>query len=261
MSAEERAEYDANLARSVNQTMQELMAIQKRPHQPTPKPGTPTETVRTALDIANKDKAPPIVVRDTYGFTSLGALINAKDEPNGASFTYTRDFQKDNILTAFTGSAYGLFDVFPTPDDAAKIAPFSHVIVAPGVEFDQQRNRSNPSKNIDYLGFRMLSEFHLPGGPFLHLFRFGGGLKTDSRGEGKVWSAIAEWQPVSNRYGISSGRALFANGPLFYRFDPVLHLEHEEVVSAGTWDDIANGDRYTRMGPALKGEFLVRGWT
>lgn len=261
MSAKERAAYEEGKAFDANLALRDLKTIQRRHHEPTPTPGAPTETVRDALDIASKDKAVPIIVRDAYSLTSLGALLKAQNESDGASFTYTRDFQNDTAITALTGSAYGYFDMFPEPkDESAKdkgvdIAPFSRIILAPGVEFDQQRNRANSSKNIDYLGFRLLSEFHLPGGPLLHLFRVGGALKTDSRGDSKIWSGIAEWQPVSNRYGLSSGRAIFPDWPLFYRFDPVLHVEHEEVVAAGDWTGIADGDRYTRAGPILKANF------
>lgn len=194
-------------------------------------------------------------MRDAYSIPSLTRLLAARNSADGASFTYTRDFQNDNELTALTGSVYLLKDIFPKPKDAATIAPFDRVTWAPGIEFDQQRNRSNPAKNIDYLSPRLLGEIQLPGETVRHIFRVGGYYNTDSRGETKVWGGSAQWQPVSNEYHISSGYRISSSSPLALRFDPILHVEAEHVIDAGPLQNINDGDQYFRAGPILQAHF------
>ena len=254
MTDAERADYEASLKVEADRVFKSIQHFKRSNKSKTTTPNISTQTVERELYI-KRDKKSPIIVRDAYGIGSLDALLAAKKTANGASLTYTRDYKSDNELTASTGSVYWLNDIFPKPEDAAKIAPFDQIRWAIGAEFDQQRNRSEPKKNIDYLSPRVVAEFDLPGGYFYHTFRLGGYYNTDSRGFSKIWGGFAEWQPLSVGTGLSSGGPLYKNAPIAFQIDPILHLEAESVVDAGELTKVADGDRYLRAGPLLQAQF------
>ena len=223
-------------------------------------PGVPTEVVRSEIGIKERKKKYNIIVRDANTIASLEELIDARDRADGASFSYTRDFQNDNALTSLTGAVFGWHEFTVKKENRNSNFGIDHVRFAPGIEFDQQRNRAQPRKNVDALAFRALGELHQPGAVFDNLYRFSGYLKTDSRGFSKIWGGYAEWQPVSNAYGISAGRAIFDNSPMYFSVTPVLHVEAEQVAAAGDLTSVSDGDRYFRAGPiAALNLWFVRG--
>jgi hypothetical protein len=254
LTGEERAQLEADQKLQLD----DLKTIKKQHEKETPKPGISLDVASQSLGVKPKEPSYPIVIRNVSSVNSIAALVKAQNTADGATFSYTRDFEKDNVLTSLTGAVFGYYDVVAgrTEKEREKIAPFEHIIFAPGIEFDEERNRASSSKNVDSLTLHMLSEFMVPGeASFHHLIRFGGDLNTDSKGQSKLWTGYAEWQPLSNVYGISSGHPLYHNAPIAYQFDPILHAEAEKVAYAGALTNVRDGDYYYRFGPILAANF------
>jgi len=256
LSGEERAQYEDERKVLASRQLEDLKTIKKRHQDEIAAPGLPTDVASSSLGIKAKEAPIPLIIRDANTVTSISALVNAQNSADGATFSYTRDFQNDNALTSLTGAVFAYYDLMAgaTAKSREAIAPFTEVTIAPGVEFDQERNRANSKKNVDLLAFHLLSEFNLPGpkeSHFSSLFRFAGNVNTDSRGNTKIWTGYAEWQPVSNVYGISSGHPLYHNAPIAYQFNPIVHLEAEKVSRAGELTNVADGDFYYRAGTIL----------
>ncbi|HWK97607.1 MAG TPA: hypothetical protein VNR39_19505 [Pseudolabrys sp.] len=255
MNDEERRAYEDSLALKAKRRLRDIQDIKQETKARTTTPNVSTADIDFGLEIKPKDDAPPLIVRDAHAVISLKQLLEAKKTADGASLSYTRDFQNDNQITALSGAVYLYKDILPEPKDAGLIRPFDRVTWAPGIEFDQQRNGSNPGKNVDYLSPRLVAEFALPGATVRQLFRIAGYYNTDSRGQTKVWGGSFEWQPVSNVHHISSGFRISPSLPLGFRFDPIAHFEVEKVAAAGPLTNLNDGDHYFRAGPILQASF------
>ncbi|WP_137044318.1 hypothetical protein [Pseudolabrys sp. FHR47] len=255
MTDKERLDYKNKLEFEASLKLRDIQRIKQQTKGHTTTPNVATNDIDSGFEIKTQDGTPPLIVRDARSVLSVQQLLTAKKSADGASFSYTRDIENDNQITALSGAVYLYKDIFPQPKDAGITGPFDRVTWAPGIEFDQQRNRSNPNKNVDYLSPRMVAEFALPGETVRQLFRIAGYYNTDSRGQTKVWGGSLEWQPVSNVHHISSGFRISPSLPLGFRFDPIAHFEVEKVAAAGPLTNISDGDHYFRAGPILQASF------
>ena len=260
LTKDERAKYEQAKKTDAREQRDDLETIKKTHQGEITTPGLPTTIASANLGVAEKPAFPDLIVRGTNTVTSLGALLSAQKRADGASFSYTRDFEADNVLTALSGAVFVKHDFVPDMKDKNQATPFTAIILAPGVEFDQERNRASPKKDVDSIAFHMLSEFDwLPSlsSDFIHQFRFAGNLNTDSLGQQKIWSGFAEWQPYSIAYALSTPLPVYQDSPLYYSFAPVVHVEYDDVTNAGALTNVVTGDRYFRAGPIATVNFFV----
>ncbi|MBI2714931.1 MAG: hypothetical protein HYX37_10835 [Rhizobiales bacterium] len=219
----------------------------------------PAEQARTRLKLEEDNFDLPFLIRDAYHIQSLAALPKARDDAEGASISYTRDNKGSNDIIAATGAIIGWNVLSVDSKKTAMFVPpgFTRSLIAPGVEFDQQRNRADPTKNVDYLGFRFIGELEREGPIFdLNYLRYSGYLKTDSRSDSKIWGGYLEWQPYRVDWGIGGGQNLF--GPTMLSFTPLLHAEYERVTNAGNVSGLTTGDEYFRAGAILGANMWFR---
>jgi hypothetical protein len=219
----------------------------------------PADEARAKLKLEEDEFDLPFLVRDAYHIHSLAALPKARDDAEGASISYTRDMKGSNDLVSATGAIIGWNVLSIDSQKTASYVPtgFSRSLIAPGVEFDQQRNRADSTKNVDYIGFRFIGELEREGPIFdLNYLRYSGYLKTDSRGDSKIWGGYLEWQPYRVDWGIGGGRNIF--GPAMLSFTPLLHAEFEKVANAGDVPEVVDGDYYFRGGAILGANMWFR---
>jgi hypothetical protein len=140
----------------------------------------------------------------------------------------------------------------PASNDVLSSMGVTRALFAPGVEFDQQRNHSDHTKDIDYLGFRFIGELQKENADPYQILRYSGYIKTDSRGDSKIWGGYAEWEPRIPSLGIGGGHTFYENSSAMYSFLPILHAEAERVADAGILTNVKAGDEYLRAGPILQ---------
>lgn len=93
----------------------------------------------------------------------------------------------------------------------------------------------------------------------LQFFRVSGYWKTDSRGDSRIVGGSAEWEPINLNAAIGVARRLL-DTPVQFRWSPILHVEAEKVLNAGTLTSVTTGDVYARVGPILSADiFFAQG--
>lgn len=171
----------------------------------------------------------------------------------GASFGYGRDGVASNTTWTAKGVA-GIAYIWRGTDRPPQAnTPYFVGFAASGwTLFNRLTNSSAAlrSRQVDVLSFGGTGEAAF--GNILYgtqYFRFRGAYNTDFEGDPRSWSTTAEWQPVSNRLGLSAPIEL---GPyLVAQIDPIVRLQHT-VRMNGSLDPIfSEHDRVTRVGPVL----------
>jgi hypothetical protein len=226
-----------------------------RANMPGASPGSiPADVARTEFGM-DKPAPLPFLFRDAYSIYSLLSPPPPRERATGTQISYTRDKLAHNDIVSAKGAIIGwdVISIKSDSDNPLAGAGFTRMLLAPGIEFDQTRNRANSKKDNDYLAFKFIGELEkeTAGSLFpLQYFRFSGYWKTDSRGSSQIGGAYAEWEPYNLDLAIGVAPRLFG-GPVQFRWSPILHAEIEKVFDSGSLVGVHTGDAYARIGPIV----------
>jgi hypothetical protein len=222
-----------------------------------------TNRVGVPADVLRKDfgkektSAPPFLFRDAYSAYSLLNPPPPKEKATGTQISYTQDYYNHNTVLSGVGAVIGWNVLSDAANPFASLG-VTRTLLAPGFEFDEVRNQADRTKNMDYLGFRVISEIEkeTDGGLFpLQYFRASPYWKTDSHGASRIAGAYVEWEPYRLEWAIGVARRL-GDTPIQFRWSPVFHVEAERVIDAGALANVHSGDHYFRGGPILEGDIF-----
>ena len=250
LTAAEQAEAQKPTDRKAGNRVRDLRQMEKIPDGNRTVPGVAADMARTKFGLDEDNFDPGFYVRDAYAVASLSSPLKARDRADGAQFSYRRDYLTNNDIFAATGAVIYWKDIDLEKDGVAPLG-INRMLFAPGFEFDQQRNRLDPKKDVDYLGFRFIGELRKERAIPAEIFRYSAYYKTDTHGSSQIWGGFAEWEPIFLSWGIGGGHSVFG-GPVMYSLQPTLHAEYEKVVRAGDLTNVASGDQYLRVGPILQ---------
>ena len=183
----------------------------------------------------------------------IGIYLHPKDfkSAGGAQAGYSNDAAAGNVSWSAKGVATVVYQ-WLNDDPNSSLVGFA---LAPWVSFNRLTNSnaaaSFQSKQLDVLSFGGSSEIGL-GPTFLgdQYLRIKGALNTNFEFDPQSWSATAEWQPFSNKLGLSAP-IFIPHLPLTVEIDPILRGQILQRINGSTLPVFSQHDQLWRGGPAV----------
>ena len=167
-----------------------------------------------------------------------------KAKVKGATVQLNRDIGKDETTRTLTGVL--MRPVVPKGSDQGFF---------PSLSFNQVRNKTDRTKNVDVLNFRVgYEKLHYYGADANQWFyRITPVYSTDSHIDSRVPGIELQTEFAISDLGM--GTSIFLADWLEFRWRGILHYEYGKVVDAGKNTKLTTGDKFSRLGPKLKLEF------
>jgi hypothetical protein len=210
---------------------------------PNPTPNVPTTEAVSGWNFLLRDSTEDIGVWQRPKKAALAG---------GAQFGFSSDAAAANESWAAKGVATVVYSWLNNRDsNDPGVVGFAF---APWASFNRLTNSNTSSafksKQLDVLSLGGTTELGYRQSNFVdHYVRLKGGVNTDFEFNVRSWTAAAEWQPVSNQYGLSA--PIFLGQPFTLQIDPIARLQTIQRVN-GSHDPIfTEHDRVWRAGPVI----------
>ena len=201
-------------------------------------------SIKEAIEIAI-EPTPKAPLPNLLGFQIREEYedIRAFDKPNenfdrfnGASISFTSDFENDNDIFLAKGAIFRPIKISSNKAPSSDNFVLTGAVINPGVSFDRVDNSNSDDEDVDVLEFRLGSELEFSGGGLFDIqyLRVGLIYQTDFDFNRGIFGGELQWEPLKLGTGIGAAYKL---GPISFRWRPILHLE--------------GGEDYFRIGPKI----------